>query len=163
MKNLTLSLTLTTLLALALNGNAAQASTECAGETYGGLIAHIRIDTMGTMGYIQGAEVTFTPKDGQNVRRYSVKSDEIPQFFETVDGAEYERATVGLAAYVQHESPIHIRYVGTNYERDLTEVLRDPSRKKQPGNSFRVWKGPGFSGSEQHSFQDVVCAVSLDP
>lgn len=156
------TLTLTAILALVFTGTAAHATTECAGETYGGLIAHIRIDTMGTMGAIQGAEVTFTPKDGQNVRRYSVKAAEIPQFFENVDGRDSERAFVGLSAYVEYESPISVRYVGTNYERDLTEVLRDPSRKKQPGNSFRVWKGPGFSSSEQHSFQDVVCGVSLD-
>lgn len=139
----------------------ALAFIECAGETHGGTIVQVSVNTQGTMGYVTGGEVTITPKTGA-ARSYKIKSDEIPQFFESVDG-NHERAIVGLSAYINYEFPVQIRYVGKNYDFDLMKVLRTPGRKKEPGNSMIVWKGPEFADSEQHSFADVVCSVSLDP
>lgn len=151
-------LTLTTL----LTPMQSWASAQCAGETFGNVIVSVAINTVGTMGYVTGGDVTITSKQGQ-VRRYSIRQEEIPQFFESVDGQSPERAIVGMAAFVSHENPIAIRYVGTNHQEDLTKVLRTPGRRKEPGNSLRVWKGPGFASDQQHSFQDVVCSVTLDP
>jgi len=139
----------------------AWAFVECAGETHAGTIVQVSINTQGTMGFVTGGEVTITPKTGAG-RSYKIKSDEIPQFFESIDGNP-ERAIVGLAAYINYDFPVQIRYVGKNHDFDLVKVLRTPGRKKELRNSMIVWKGPGFSGSEQHSFADVVCNVSLDP
>jgi hypothetical protein len=137
------------------------AYTECAGETYTGTIVKVAVNTVGTMGGVTGANVRIEPKD-EPAREYVIEADEIPQFFETVN-EDYTRAFVGLSAYVQDNFPVQIRYEGTNFEEDLTKVLRAPGRVKQPNNYLRVWKGPGFAGDQQHSFADVVCSVSLDP
>lgn len=148
-------------LALFLLPASAFAHTECAGETYTGIIVKVSINTVGTMGGITGGEVNITSKEGAT-RSYSIKAEEIAQFSESLDG-EPERAIVGLGAYIEADYPVQIRYVGKNHDYDLVKVLRNPSRKKQAGNMMRVWKGPGFAGGEQHSFADVVCVVTLDP
>lgn len=145
----------------ALAPSLARAHAECAGETYGNTIVKVEVQTVGTMGGLRGGQVTIVPKDGPE-RTYEIRRDEIPQFYESTDG-EPERAIVGLAAYLDAEFPVQIRYVGPNTNTDLTRALRNPARKKVPGNSLVVWKGPGFAGDQQYSFTDVVCAVSLDP
>lgn len=149
------------ILALLLTPAPAFAFTECAGETYTGTIVKVMVDTVGTMGAVTGAKVSIEPK-GEPAREYNIRAEEIPQFFETTNQSG-ERAFVGLSAYVEMNFPVQIRYEGENYEEDLTKVLRTPGRQKQPNNYLRVWKGPGFGGDQQHSFADVVCAVSLDP
>ena len=152
------ALILATLLALPLP---ALATTECKGEHNDGHIITVRIDTVGTMGAVKGGEVVIELKDG-TVRKYSVRGNEIPQFFEATSD-NMETATVGLSAFVDGNFPVSIRYAGPNFEGNLKKHLLDPSRKKVAGNLMRVWKGSGFNASEQFVFRDVICSVSLDP
>lgn len=135
-------------------------ASECLGETYGGIVVKVEVNTMGTMGSITGGRVTITEKDGAE-RSYAIKAEEISQFFEADSDTSGEGAIVGLSAYLDAEYPVSIRYVGKNYENPLRS-LKDPSRRKQGGNYMRVWKGPGFAGGDQHSFADVVCSIVID-
>lgn len=153
-----------TVFASFLLAHSAPAASECAGETYSGTIVKVAIDTVGTMGGVTGGTVTFTPKNGPE-RSYQLKAEEIPQFYEESRevARNSENAFVFLSAYADYNYPVFIHYVGTNFEEDLLKVLHAPGRKKEPGNEMRVWKGPGYAGSEQHQFTDVVCSVLLDP
>ncbi|MBS1971906.1 MAG: hypothetical protein JSU04_16465 [Bdellovibrionales bacterium] len=136
----------------------ALAYVTCAGETFGGKVVTVTVETTGTMAAPNRGEVTMMETDGQ-VSAYELKHEEIVQFFESDDS---HKAIVGLAAYQNLNNPIWIKYVGENYEGDLIKVLRDPNRKKQNGNEMRVWRGPGFGPDQQSQFTDVVCSISLD-
>lgn len=152
------TLILATILALPLP---ALAHVSCSGELdRNKTIVNVTINTVGTMGGVTGGTVTVTPVSGPT-ETYEIRAEEIPQFFEFVD--ENNQATVGLAAYVELNYPVTIRYVGKNFDGDLTKELRDPSRRKAPGNLMRVWKGPGFPGDQQYTFRDAICTVTLDP
>lgn len=136
----------------------ALAYMNCAGETLGGKIVEVAIETEGSMAVPTRGTVKVTETNGQ-ITGYDLKREEIVQFFETVDN---KRAIVGLAAYQALNNPIWIKYVGENYEGDLLKALRDPNRKKQSGNEMRVWRGPGFGPDQQSQFTDVVCTIVLD-
>jgi hypothetical protein len=138
------------------------AHVQCAGETFSNIVVTVDVKTQGTFGPVQGATVTITPKDGRNVRSYSVDSREIPQFFASTDGDNNERAIVGMSAFVNQDNPVYIRFVGTNRTDDLIDALRDKARAKEARNTLRVWKGPGYGSDQQHSFKDVVCSVQAD-
>lgn len=153
----------TPILALAalLASTQAHALTNCAGESFSGTIVTVTVLTAGTTGVVQHGLVTITPA-GEASRSYGLKREEISQFFESTSD-DSRRAVVGLAAYVNRENPISIRYSGTNFQDELVSVLRNPSRAKEAGNEMRVWKGPGFPADQQMQFKDVVCQVTLDP
>lgn len=130
----------------------------CAGETYTGIMVVVSINTVGSMGNPQNGTVSITPR-GQATQTYDLTSQEIVQFFESADE---KTAFIGLAAYQAAENPIWIKYHGKNYEVDPVEELLDPNHIKQRGNEMRVWKGPGYSSSDQFQFTDVVCTVGFD-
>jgi hypothetical protein len=135
-----------------------QAYTICAGETYTGTMVVVLINTVGSMGVPQDGLVTITPKN-ESARNYTLSKSDIVQFFEAGD---VKTAFIGLAAYQAAENPVWIKYHGKNYDVDPVQELRDPKHIKQSGNEMRVWKGPGYSGSEQFQFTDVVCTVGMD-
>jgi hypothetical protein len=95
-------------------------------------------------------------------RSYALNRSDIAQFYENTSD-DSRRAIVGLVAYVNGENPVSIRYSGTNFQDNLPQILRDPSRIRESGNEMRVWKGPGFPAELQHQIRDVVCQVSLQP
>lgn len=148
------------LAALALTPSA-QALTICAGETFGGTVVSVTVITAGATGTVQSGTVTIAPA-AEAPRSYEIKREEISQFFES-QSEDGRRAVVGLAAYVNRDNPVSIRYSGANYQDNLLNVLRNPSRPKENGNEMRVWKGSGFPADQQHQFRDVVCQVTLDP
>ncbi len=135
-----------------------QAYTICAGETYTGTMVVVTINTVGSMGVPQDGLVTITPKN-EATRSYTLNKADIVQFFEAGDE---KIAFIGLAAYQATENPVWIKYHGKNYDVDPVQELRDPKHVKQRGNEMRVWKGPGYSGSDQFQFTDVVCTVGMD-
>lgn len=139
----------------------AQAHTVCAGETYGGTVVTISVDTAGTLGAVQSGQVSIAPA-GEPVRTYELKKEEITQFFES-NSDDGQKTLVGLTAYVGSENPVSIRYSGTNFQDELLGVLRNTGRVHESGNEMRVWKGPGYTADQQHQFRDVVCSVTLDP
>ena len=141
----------------------AQARTECAGETYGGTLVRVAIETMGVMGSVKEGRVDIlSGRDGQT-RSYAIRPDEVTQYFEFDNQEAQPRSVVGLAAFVNAENPVTIHYVGTNFARPVLDVIRQPLRMKEPGNEMRVWKGPGYASDQQHQFTDVVCRIVLDP
>ena len=156
MKTLTTTLAFALALAFSLD---AGAHTSCAGQTYGGSIVEIHVNTNVPRGFPVLVRVDIFDEDG-SIRGYDVKRDDITQFFETDDGS---RAFVGLSAFQAQRNPLWIRYVGTNHQDSLVNILRDPNRKPEAGNEMHVWKGPGYAAGEQYSFKDVVCTVALDP
>lgn len=96
--------------------------------------------------------------------QYFLQPDDISQFFEGLRGPQKLIAMVGLEAYTNLNSPIMINYYGKNHnDRYLTDVIRDPSRAKEPGNKMIVWRGLGFASDDQYYFEDVVCSVTLAP
>lgn len=138
------------------------AGTVCAGETYKGAVVQVTVDTVGTMGSIQGGRVDIEDEDGKK-SSYTLKREEIVQYFEGVEGKDLEKGLVFMSAYADYNFPIFIRYIGKNHEDgDLIDILKSKTRKKEPGNEMRVWKGPGFQGGGQYQFTDVVCSVSTD-
>ncbi len=139
----------------------AHAITTCAGETFTGTIVTVTVLTAGATGAVQGGLVSISPSN-EPARNYALKREEITQYFESTS-EDGRHAVVGLAAYVNRENPVSIRYSGTNFQDDMTSVLRNPSRAREAGNEMRVWKGPGFPADQQHQFKDVVCQVTLDP
>lgn len=149
---------LMTLVFAMMTAQPVMAYVNCAGETLGGKLVEVTVETEGSMGSPARGSVKVTETNGQ-VSGYELNREEIVQFFETVDS---KRAIVGLAAYQSLNNPIWIKYVGENYEGDLLKVLRDPTRKKQTGNEMRVWRGPGFGPDQQSQFTDVVCSIVLD-
>jgi len=139
----------------------AHALTICAGETFSGTIVTVTVITAGATGVVQNGLVSIAPS-AEPSRTYGLKREEITQFFESTSD-DSRRAVVGLAAYVNRENPVSIRYSGANFQDDMVSVLRNPSRVKESGNEMRVWKGPGYPADQQHQFKDVVCQVTLDP
>lgn len=149
------------LAALAL-APSARALTICSGETFSGTVVTVTVITAGATGAVQSGNVSIVPSSGEASRAYEIKREDISQFFES-QSDDGRRAVVGLAAYVNRDNPVSIRYSGTNYQENLLNVLRNPNRPKEGGNEMRVWKGPGFPADQQHQFRDVVCQVTLDP
>lgn len=139
----------------------AHALTICSGETFSGTVVTVTVLTAGATGTVQNGTVTIAPA-AEAPRAFEIKREEISQFFES-QSDDGRRAVVGLAAYVNRDNPVSIRYSGTNYQDNLLNVLRNPARPKEAGNEMRVWKGPGYPADQQHQFRDVVCQVTLDP
>ncbi|RZA06758.1 MAG: hypothetical protein EOP11_09495 [Proteobacteria bacterium] len=159
------------LLALALLAlpSAAHATISCVGETDANpTMVRVDIQTAGTLGAVSAGRVTITPKAGP-ARVYEIAPREIPQFFESVDGTDQDRAVIGMSGFVNNDNPVYIRFVGPNTLDEVTKAIRDEKRmkrdeamKKEGRNSLRVWKGPGYAADQQHSFKDVVCSVWMD-
>lgn len=159
---------LTALSLLALP-TAAHATISCAGETNGSpTVVRVDIHTAGNTNSVAAGRVTITPEKGP-ARTYDLVPQDIPQFFESADGADQKSATVGLSAFVAGDAPVYIRFVGPNTFNDLVKDLkntdrqkRDEAMKKEGKNTLRVWKGPGYASDQQHTFKDVVCSVWTD-
>jgi hypothetical protein len=145
---------------LLLSPLAASAQSLCTGETFKGAIVQVTINTVGSMGAVQDGRVDIQDENGKKTS-YAIRKDFIPQYYDHLEGANAERALVFLDAYVDSLNPVSVRYMGTNFENPLKSLV-DTNRKKEPNNEMRIWKGPGFDGTQQYQFTDVVCSVSSD-
>ena len=135
----------------------ALAVSECGGRALDGSFVLVQINTTGTTGAPDQASVTVE-KDG-NKFGYHFGREDIPQFFEYDDVAA-KSSVVGLAAYVQKEFPVSIKYVGANFvDMDLKAVIDGGKAEITKGNIMRIWKGPGHPGTDQYQLTKIVCSV----
>ena len=142
---------------LLAGGLNAAASMECAGKTDQGELVMVAIATAGSRGEVHQGKVTII-KDGHK-NAYLFEASDVSQYFEYDDVPRGE-AMVGLAAFVDGEFPLQIKYVGKNYvDYDLELVLEDKSTSFDEGSLLRIWKGPGFGATDQHQVQQIVCSV----
>lgn len=146
------------------------AGITCVGEHYNGTTVRVDVYTVGTMGAIDSAYVQMNDRSGELMRWYEIPKNEISQFYEGCregDCFENGKAMIGLAAYKDSNFEILINYLGKDYvsdDRDIIDILKDPARVPQDGNSMRVWSGvPGLEGDDAfYRFKDVVCEMSHD-
>ena len=135
----------------------ALAIAECAGRASDGSFVLVQINTTGAVGLADEGMVTIE-RDG-NRFGYKIAREDIAQFFEYDDFSD-SSAMVGLAAYVAKESPISIKYVGTNFvDMDLKAVVDGNEGSGSRGNFVRVWKGPGYASTDQFQLTKPVCSV----
>lgn len=154
----------------AMAASTSHAAVTCAAETFEGTTVRVDVYTSGTMGTLTAAYVQMIDRQGDLMRWYEIPKEQIPQFFEGCrEGDCYEngKAMIGLAAYKDFNHEVLINYVGKNYlfdGRDIVDVLKDPARVPQDGNSMRVWSGiPGLEGDDAfYRFKDVVCEMVHD-
>jgi hypothetical protein len=146
----------------------ALAGATCAAETYSGKVALVTIQTVGTMGSVQGGTVQVVQGD-KILTAYDLSGEEITQYFETcINGnCEQNNAIIGLAAYEDHNFDVSLTYVGKDYfedSRDLMDILQDRTRKKFPGNKLRIWNGDVNAEWEKafYEFKDIVCSLDHD-
>lgn len=133
------------------------AVSDCGGRAQDGSFVTIHIETTGPTGVPSAGEVAIQ-KNG-NKFGYRFGQTEIPQYFE-FDDQTNNSATVGLAAYVQAESPVSMRYVGGNYaDMDLQAVIADHQTRDIKGNWLRVWMGPGHASADQYQLTEIACSV----
>jgi len=135
----------------------ALAVSECTGLSKENTWVTVYINTVGATGIPDRGEVTFERED--NKYGYRFTREDIAQFFE-YDEIANSTATVGLAAYVEKEFPVSIKYSGPNYvDMDLKSVVSDGKSGTIKNNFMRVWKGPGHAATDQFQLTNVACAV----
>ena len=134
------------------------AISECAGKAADGSWVSVVINTTGPTG-IPDEGTVMIEKEG-NKFGYKFGRSEITQFFEN-DDPSAQTAMVGLAAYVEQNNPVAIKYVGENFvDMDLKAVVEQGRNANQPkGNFMRVWRGPGYDANTQYQVTNLVCSV----
>ncbi|MGZ3746314.1 MAG: hypothetical protein ACXWRE_03195 [Pseudobdellovibrionaceae bacterium] len=136
------------------------AVSECTGRLADGSWVTVHINTTGATGYPDQGEVVIENKE--NKFGYHFSHEEITQFFE-YDEASDNTAMVGLAAYVNKESPVAIKYNGPNFvDMDQKDVIEENKVKEIKGNFLRVWKGPGHASNDQFQLTNVACSTWLN-
>lgn len=136
------------------------AVSECAGRTSEGSWVSVYVNTTGATGFPNEGEVVI--ENQENKFGYHFAHEEITQFFEYDEPAN-NSAMVGLAAYVNKESPVAIKYIGPNFvDMDLKSVLEADQAKAFKGNFLRVWKGPGHAANDQFQLTNVACSTWLN-
>jgi hypothetical protein len=133
------------------------AVSECTGRTDNGSWVSVHINTSGATGFPDEGEVFI--ENAENKFGYHFSHEDISQFFEYDEPAN-NTAIVGLAAYVNKESPVAIKYMGPNFvDMDLKSVIEGEEARKAKGNFLRVWKGPGHASSDQFQMTNVACST----
>jgi len=139
------------------------AVAECTGRLGDGTFVTVQLATKGATKSPDRGEVRI--ERGGNSFGYRFGGSEVAQFFEFDDVAS-NTAMVGISAFVKREFPVTVKYSGQNYaDMDLKAVLqartpRSTDEMNAAGNFLRVWKGPGYEGSDQYNLTDPVCSVS---
>ncbi len=134
----------------------AWANSECTGRASDGSYVTVHIETSGAVGAPDTGEVTI--ESGGNKYGYRFTKAEMPQYFEFDDVSDGS-AIVGIAAYVENEYPVSVKYVGTNFvDMELKVVADDPAVKGE-GNFLRVWKGPRHAATDQYQITKIACSV----
>jgi hypothetical protein len=145
------------LLAALIYSGAAMAISECAGKAADGSWVSVVVNTTGPTGIPDEGSVMIE-KDG-NKFGYKFARQDITQFFEN-DDISNNTAMVGLAAYVEQNNPVSIKYVGVNFvDMDLKAVVEQGQGIPTNGNFMRVWRGPGYDANSQYQLTSVVCSV----
>lgn len=135
----------------------AMAISECGGKTNDGSWVSVIINTTGPTGIPDEGIVTIE-KEG-NKFGYKFSREDITQFFENDDPSNGS-AIVGLAAYVEKNNPVSIKYVGANFvDMDLKAVVEQGKGGDAQGNYMRIWRGPGYDANSQYQLKNVVCSV----
>ena len=130
---------------------------ECTGYRKDTGFVTVHIETNGPTGTPNSGIVTF--EQNENKFGYRFGKEEISQFFE-FDDSSGQQAVVGALVYVNKEAPVTMKYVGKNYiDMDLRVIIKDKNVIKNPENVMRVWKGPGYSSTEQIELKGVVCSI----
>lgn len=155
------------LLLFFLSVGTANAHVECIAETHSGTLVSVFVETLGSMGYVNGGLLKIQPANGPS-KEIKMSGDDIPQFYEGMLGNDEGKMMAGLSAFVETLYPVRFSYRGINYWEldetvDLVSVLRDPNRKKQPGNLMEAWDGDKNNFNTVYKFRDVVCGMFLDP
>lgn len=159
-------------LATIFSANLAHAGSTCMAQTYSGKIITIAMNSVGTMGYVQGGSVEIKNARGQIETQYNLTKNEIPQYFESCRDLHCKTAIIGLSAYKDHNYTVSINFVGADHfnlaavtpEYSLEAHLLNPKRRKDAGNSMRVWMGDERIPYENafYEFTDVVCQLDHD-
>lgn len=142
------------------NSGAAFAAVECTGKLADGTFVTVLVSTKGATRVADRGEVQIEQRGNRFGYRFA--AEEMAQFFEN-DDAETNLAMVGLGAYVGGEFPVAVKYQGTNFvDMDLRVVIDTGASQglESARNFLRVWKGPGYSASEQYTVQNPVCSIS---
>ncbi|MBC7370722.1 MAG: hypothetical protein H7326_04100 [Bdellovibrionaceae bacterium] len=146
-----------TLLVAMMFSGAAMAISECGGKSAGGSWVSVVINTTGPTGIPDEGTVTIE-REG-NKFGYKFVREDITQFFENEDPST-GTAMVGLAAYVEKNNPVSVRYVGENFvDMDLKAVVEQGKGADAKGNFMRIWRGPGYDANSQYQVTNVVCSV----
>jgi hypothetical protein len=133
------------------------AVSECAGRATDGSWVKVHINTVGPTGIPEQGEVTI--ENEENKFGYRFAHEDITQFFE-YDEPSNNSAMVGLAAYVNKESPVAVKYNGPNFvDMDLKVVIQEDKAADLKGNFLRIWKGPGHAAGDQFQLTNVACAT----
>jgi hypothetical protein len=136
------------------------AISECTGRNADGSWVTVHINTTGATGFPDQGEVVIENKE--NRFGYHFSHDEITQFFEYDEPAN-NSAMVGLAAYVNKESPVAVKYNGPNFvDMDLKSVIETDKAKLIKGNFLRIWKGPGHAANDQFQLTNIACSTWLN-
>lgn len=145
------------LLATLIISNHVWAVSECTGHTTDGGWITVHINTIGATGFPDQGEVLIEKEE--NKFGYRFAHEEITQFFEYDEPAN-NTAMVGLAAYVNKEAPVAIKYNGPNFvDMDLKAVIAEDKAKEVKGNFLRVWKGPGHAANDQFQLTNIACST----
>lgn len=134
--------------------------SECGGRTSEGLWVTVYIHTTGPTGIPEQGEVKIENEDNKFGYRFS--REDISQYFE-YDEVSDNTAMIGLAAYVNKESPVSLKYNGPNFvDMDLKTVIQEEKVKGLQGNFLRLWKGPGHAANDQYQLTNLACSTWLN-
>lgn len=143
-----------------LFSNRVLATSECTGRTQNREWVTVVVNTSGATGRPDRGEVIIE-KDN-NKYGYRFNQQDIAQFFE-YDETANNTALVGLAAYVNNEYPVMIKYHGRNYiDMDHKTVIEESKSEIKADNFIRIWKGPGYPANDQFQLNKVVCSTWLN-
>jgi hypothetical protein len=135
----------------------ARANIECAGRAEDKTFVRVEVTTVGANAKASEGRVTF--ERGGNTYGYKIAAADMSQFFEYDDAAK-NTSVVGLTAFVGNESPVSIKYVGSNFiDMELKAVVEQGLADKIEDNFMRVWKGPGRASTDQYQLTKVACSV----
>ena len=142
---------------LTLVSSHAFAMAECAGVADDGSFVTLQMTTVGATAKPDEGAVVI--ERGENKFGYHFKPNEISQYFEFDDQAN-NSAVVGIAAYVDNNDPVSVKYVGPNFvDMELKVVIASGKTNAVKGNFLRVWKGPGHAATDQYQLTNIACSV----
>ena len=146
------------ILAIALLGMAPAQATLIMAETLEGKVVRLELDSWGTIGKFGKATLTITGKDGKQI--FHEEFDSAAQFAEGMHNGK----DLVVFRTIGEKSEVHLSFLGTHRElethEELEKVLKDPKRKKDPGNSLMI-QIP--ETQKTYSFKDIVCLLEIDP
>jgi hypothetical protein len=139
----------------------AQAGSTCLAETHSGKLVKVNLFTAGTFSRFLKAEITITNSKGE-----IILSDIIEHSAQFAELMRDEKAVV-VYANMGKDFDVQLSYLGKDFSEvewqnnlSLEQILRDPKRVKEEGNSLKI--DGVVEGSMHFNFRDIVCSLDHD-